>query len=86
MTDRRQQKTFTYDLTAGGREALAEIKQPEAVGQYVRPSKMTLNEHLDEWLPAVLAARRGKGRALRQPTARNYADCSARRASGWEHK
>lgn len=74
-TGKRQQKTYTYDLKREAREALAEIRSATAKGTYVRPSKMTLNEHLDEWLPAVLrGSARGKGRALTEATARNYAD------------
>ena len=74
-TGKRQQKTYTYNLQREAREALAEIRSATAKGTYVRPSKMTLNEHLDEWLPAVLrGSARGKGRALTDATARNYAD------------
>ncbi len=83
-TGKRQQKTYTYDLQREAREALAEIRSATAKGTYVRPSKMTLNEHLDEWLPARAArqcaqegpgAHRGHGPELRGRAA-------ARRASG----
>ncbi|HEV7979839.1 tyrosine-type recombinase/integrase [Amycolatopsis sp.] len=54
VTGKRQQKTYTYDLK---REAIAErsrILSETAQGTYIRPSKQTLNEHLDEWLPPVV--------------------------------
>ena len=74
-TGKRQQKTYTYNLQREAREALAEIRSATAKGTYVRPSKMTLNEHLDEWLPGVLrGSARRKGGALTEATARNYAD------------
>jgi integrase len=66
-TGKRQQKTYTFDLK---REAIAErakILSETAQGTYVRPSKQTLNEHLDEWLPPVI-------RDLAENTKRNYAD------------
>jgi integrase len=75
VTKKRQQKTFTYDKKRDAAAALGKITSEVSDGRYVRPSKMTLNEHLDEWLPAVLrGSARGKGRALTDATARNYAD------------
>ena len=74
VTKKRQQKTFTYDKKRDAAAALGKITSEVSDGRYVRPSKMTLNEHLDEWLPAVLrGSARGKGRALTDATARNWA-------------
>jgi integrase len=74
-TGKRQQKTFTYDLKRDAVSERARILSEVNDGRYVRPSKMTLNEHLDEWLPAVLAgSARRRNRALADSTRRNYED------------
>ena len=66
-TGRRQQKTFTYDLLREAKAELAKIKSETAQGTYVKPSKMTLNQHLDEWLL-------GAERDLAEASIRNYRD------------
>ena len=78
-TGKRQQKTSptTCCGEAGGARG---DPQRDGKGTYVRPSKMTLNEHLDEWLPAVLrGSARGKGRAL---TRRHRPELRRRAAAG----
>lgn len=67
VTGKRQQKTYTFDLKREAVVELARIKSETAQGTYVRPSEMTLNQHLDEWLPAVV-------RDLEASSTRNYAD------------
>lgn len=67
VTGKRMQKTFTYDMRRVAVAELAKIRAAMSDGTYVRPSKLTLNEHLDEWLPPVLRDRAAA-------TARNYAD------------
>jgi integrase len=66
-TGKRQQKTYTFDLRREAVAELARIKSETAQGTYVRPSKMTLNQYLDEWLPPVV-------RDLEASSTRNYAD------------
>jgi integrase len=67
VTGKRQQKTYTYDTRTEARNERSRIVSERAQGTYVRPSKMTLNEHLDEWLPPVI-------RDLAESTKRNYTD------------
>src|SRR5687768_11739635 len=73
-TGKRQQKTYTYDLKREAVAELAKIRAATSNGTYVRPSKMTLNDHLDEWLPTVLRGSARKRGQLTEATARNYAD------------
>lgn len=67
ITGKRGQKTFTFDLRREAVAELSRIKSERATGSFVRPSKQTLDEHLDEWLPPVI-------RDLAKATKRNYAD------------
>jgi integrase len=67
VTGKRQQKTYTFDLKREAVAELARIKSETAQGTHVRPSEMTLNQHLDEWLPPVV-------RYLEASSTRNYVD------------
>jgi len=67
VTGKRQQKTFTYDLR---REAVAElerIRHQRRTGEYVQPSKLTVDQALDVLVPALCVD-------VEEATARNYAD------------
>lgn len=61
---RRDQRTYTYDTLREAREERARIVNDLTRGTYVRDSKKTLGQHLDEWL----AGRR----KLRESTRSNY--------------
>ncbi|WP_176739753.1 tyrosine-type recombinase/integrase [Micromonospora aurantiaca (nom. illeg.)] len=63
---KRDQRTFTFDRLTDARAERARIISERAKGSYVRPSKVTLNDHLDQWLA-------GK-RDLKESTRRNYVD------------
>lgn len=63
---KRDQRTFTYDKLGEARAERARIISERAKGSYVRPSKVTLSAHLDEWMA-------GK-RAIKASTRRNYDD------------
>lgn len=67
VTGKRQQKTHTFDLRREAEAELSRIKAEKAQGTFVRPSKVTLSQHLDEWLPPVV-------RDLAESTKRNYHD------------
>jgi integrase len=66
-TGKRQQKTMTFDKKGDARREYDRIRHQTATGEYVKPSKATVNEIIDSYL---LGATRGK----RANTARNYAD------------
>lgn len=66
-TGKRQQKTYTYDRKKDAEAELSRITSERAQGSYVRPSKQTLNQHLDEWLPPI-------ERELAPSSVRNYRD------------
>ncbi|MFJ1537725.1 tyrosine-type recombinase/integrase [Micromonospora chalcea] len=63
---KRDQRTFTYDKLGEARAERARIISERAKGSYVRPSKVTLNAYLDEWMT-------GK-RKIKASTRRNYED------------
>jgi integrase len=62
----RDQRTSTHKTLREAREWLAKVRTSAKEGSYVRPSKLTLTEHLDTWLA-------GK-RDLRPSTRRGYVD------------
>ncbi|MEU6641269.1 tyrosine-type recombinase/integrase [Saccharomonospora sp. NPDC046836] len=64
---KRLQKTFTFDTLKEARAERARITAETAQGTYVRPSKLTLDEYLNQWLPPVV-------RDLTENTKRNYED------------
>jgi integrase len=64
---KRIQEYRTFDRRKDAEQALARIQHETGQGAYVRPSRETLNEHLDEWLAGV-------ARNLRASTRRNYED------------
>lgn len=66
-TGKRQQKTFTFDRRKDAVAERSRILAETAQGTFVRPSPMTVNEYLDQWLPPVI-------RDLAEATKRNYKD------------
>ena len=62
---RRLQRTSTHDLMKDARAELARIRNEINAGTYVKESKLTLNEYLDEYLV-------GATRELRASTKRSY--------------
>jgi integrase len=67
VTDKRLQKTFTFDLRREAVEELARIRHQRRTGDYVQQSKMTVGEMLDRLQPALCVD-------VEAATARNYAD------------
>ena len=64
---KRQQITRTFDKLKEARAELSRVRHQTDRGTYVRPSKMTVNEYLDEYL---IGATRGR----RESTKANYRD------------
>lgn len=64
---RRDQKTFTFDSLREARAAQARIIAQRADGTYVRPTKVTVGDFLDEWLASAT-------RDVEKATAANYRD------------
>lgn len=67
VTGKRKQKTFTFDTKREASEEYHRIKHETALGTYVRPSKVTVNEYLDGWFEGVT-------RDLKPGTVANYRD------------
>jgi integrase len=67
VTGKRKQKTHTFDRKKEAEREFARIKHERNTGAYVSPSKITLNQYLDEY---VAGATRGR----RESTKRNYRD------------
>lgn len=66
-TGRRQQKTYTFDLKREAAAELERIKHQRRTGEYVRPSRLTVADALDQLVPAMCID-------VEEATARNYAD------------
>jgi integrase len=64
---KRQQITRTFDKLKEARAELSRVRHQTDRGTYVRPSQMTVNEYLDEYL---IGATRGR----RESTKANYRD------------
>jgi integrase len=64
---RRKQLTRTFDTKREARDELSKVRHETNLGTYVRPSKETLNSHLDSYF-------KGATRGRRASTRRNYAD------------
>jgi len=62
---KRRQLTRTFDRQKDARAELSRIRHQQAAGTYVQPSKMTLNQYLDEYLI-------GATRDRRESTKSNY--------------
>ena len=55
---KRQQITRTFDKLKEARAELSRVRHQTDRGTYVRPSKMTVNEYLDEYLIGATRGRR----------------------------
>ena len=66
-TDKRQQKTFTYDTRREARAEYDKVRHQSNEGTYVRPTKITVSEYLNDWLEGVT-------RDLRDSSKRSYSD------------
>ena len=64
---KRKQLTRTFDTKREARDELSRVRHETNVGTYVKPSKETLNSHLDSYL-------KGATRSRRASTRRNYED------------
>jgi len=64
---RRKQLTRTFDTQREARDELPRVRHETNLGTYVKPSKETLNAHLDSYL-------KGATRGRRASTKRNYED------------
>lgn len=62
---KRKQLTRTFDKQKDARAELSRIRHQQAAGTYVQPSKLTLNQYLDEYLI-------GATRDRRESTKSNY--------------
>lgn len=67
ITGKRKQVTRTFDLRREAQAELAKILNEIQTGDYARPTKVTVEAYIDEWLRS---ATRGRERA----TVRNYED------------
>lgn len=67
VTNKRKQETHTFDTKREAREEYARIKHETDRGTYVRPSKATVDEFLDDWLKSAT-------RDVEDGTAANYRD------------
>jgi integrase len=67
VTGKRKQFFHTYDKLKDARAELARIRHERNTGTFVRPTKTTLSDYLDDWLA-------GHCRDLEKATARNYSD------------
>jgi integrase len=66
-TNRRLQKTFTFDTKRVARAEYDKIRHQSNTGTYVQPSKITVSEYLDGWME-------GATRELRDSSKRSYRD------------
>jgi hypothetical protein len=66
-TKKRRQRTHTFDLRREAVDALARIRHQRRTGDYVLPTKLTVNEALDKLLPALCVE-------VEQASAQNYSD------------
>ena len=66
-TGKRKQQTCTFDKKRQAEREYARIKNECDTGTYVRPSKLTVGEFLDEWLASAT-------RDVEKATAANYRD------------
>ena len=66
-TDRRQQVTKTFDTKKEARAEYAKLHNDVSRGTYIRPSKKTVDQFLDEWLTTAT-------RDVEKSTAANYRD------------
>jgi integrase len=64
---KRKQLTRTFDTQREARDELSRVRHETNLGTYVKPSKETLNDHLDGYL-------KGATRGRRASTKRNYQD------------
>jgi integrase len=64
---KRKQLTRTFDTQREARDELSRVRHETNLGTYVKPSKETLNHHLDGYL-------KGATRGRRASTKRNYQD------------
>jgi integrase len=64
---KRQQLTRTFNTQKEARDELSRVRHETNLGTYVRPSKETVNAHLDSYL-------KGATRGRRASTKRNYED------------
>ena len=64
-TGQRQQKTMTFDKKGEARKEYDRIRHQTAVGTYVKPSTVTVNEVIDSYL-------KGATRGKRRNTKQNY--------------
>lgn len=62
---KRRQVTKTYDTKTEARSELARIRHQSKTGEYVAPTKLTVNELLDIWLKAAT-------RDVEEATSSNY--------------
>jgi integrase len=66
-TGKRKQERHTFDTKREARAEYARIRHETDRGTYVRPSKVTVNQFLDEWLMSAT-------RDVEKATAANYRD------------
>lgn len=57
-TGRRQQLTHTFDKLKDARDELSRIRHESNAGTYVKPSEITVNQYLDEYLVGATRGRR----------------------------
>ncbi|MFE4691708.1 tyrosine-type recombinase/integrase [Streptomyces sp. NPDC056749] len=69
-TKKRRQLTVTKDTATEAKNELARIQHQQATGQFVAPSKMTVEELVDTWLATVTPD-------VEVKTARSYVDAMA---------
>jgi integrase len=67
LDGKRKQLTRTFDTQREARDELSRVRHESNLGTYVKPSKETLNAHLDGYL-------KGATRGRRASTKRNYQD------------
>lgn len=70
VTKKRRQLTVTKDTATEAKNELARIQHQQATGQFVAPSKMTVEELVDVWLAQVTPD-------VEVKTARSYVDAMA---------
>ncbi|WP_436493189.1 tyrosine-type recombinase/integrase [Actinokineospora sp. HUAS TT18] len=66
-TNRRLQKTFTFDTKKEARTEYDKIRHESNTGTYVQPSRMTVSDYLEGWMV-------GATRELRDSSKRSYRD------------
>src|SRR4051812_29348796 len=66
-TKKRRQRTHTFDLRREAVDALSRIRHQRRTGDYVLPTKLTVNAALDKLLPALCVE-------VEQASAQNYSD------------